>query len=109
MIFVVVVILAVVVTMIGASKNPNAQNLTAPIFSYLSPTVGFLCLLAKQIGETNAFGFYGRGLDSFMVDYGTFISMGVQLVLSVVLVFISAHKLNPLNSGFRFRRKRKKS
>jgi ABC-type transport system involved in multi-copper enzyme maturation permease subunit len=108
MLFVVVVILAVVVTMIGATKNPNAQNLTAPIFSYLSPTVGFLCLLARQIGETNAFNFYGRGLDSFMFDYGTYISMGIQLVLSVVLVFISAHKLNPLNSGFRFRRKRKK-
>lgn len=109
LIFVGIVILAVIVTMINASKNPSTQNLTAPIFSYLSPTVGFLCLLAKQIGETNAFDFFGRGIDSFMFDYGTFISMGVQIVLSVVLVFISAHKLNPLNSGFRFRRKRKKS
>lgn len=107
-IFVVITILAIIVATMNASKNPNAQSLTAPIFSYLSPTVGFLCLLAKQLGGTNDFGYFGRGINSFMIDYGTFISMGVQLVLSVVLVFISAYKLNPLNRGFRFRRKRKK-
>ena len=79
-----------------------------PLWGYISPTIGFISLLSVQTGE----GFLGmhesRGLNMTTINYGFIISICFQLIISALLIIISAYKLNPLNKGkFKRRRKRK--
>ncbi|BCZ48501.1 hypothetical protein psyc5s11_45680 [Clostridium gelidum] len=108
-IYVGIIILAYIVIMYNASKANNAQDIAIPLFTYLSPTFGFASLLINQLGNVSGLGFYGMDVVNMaQFEYGNIISIGIQIVFSVILVLVSAYKLNPLNKGIKFKRRNKK-
>lgn len=80
--------------------NSTVTDPKLPMFVYLSPVTGFISLLTQQLGT------FGGGMGMFYMpslpipfsDYGVYISIVVQIGITVVLVLLSAYKLNPLNN-----------
>lgn len=107
-IFVVIVILAYIVLLLNSSRVANIQDIKLPIFSYLSPTIGFASLLINQLGDQSILGFGGMSMSIRIFEHGTVISIIIQIVLSVLLILGAAYKLNPLSKRFKFKRKNKK-
>ncbi len=91
----------------SSEKTNYSANTNFPIWAYISPTFGFISLLGKQLGfegiVNSIYYLDNANLSSF--EYGYLISMGIQIVISVLLVLISAYKLNPLHKG-RYKRKK---
>lgn len=89
----------------------NANNLTAPMptispIIYISPVIGFISLLANQVG-------IGMEFNSFFTEFGfsvysEYISILIQLVLSVVFIYLAKIKLNPLNKRSKIKSKKVK-
>ena len=89
----------------------NANNLTAPMptispIIYISPVIGFISLLANQVG-------IGMEFNSFFTEFGfsvysEYISILIQLVLSVVFIYLAKIKLNPLNKRSKIKSKKAK-
>ena len=95
-IFIVVLIVAVIWMTISVRNNPSSNDIKLPIFCYLSPIVGFLSMLVGQLGGTQ-FGIMGN-IDVIPYgDHAVLISIAVQLIITVILILLSAYKLNPLN------------
>ncbi|EKQ51411.1 MULTISPECIES: ABC transporter permease subunit [unclassified Clostridium] len=105
-IYVGIVIISYIIVMINMSKAIYPQDVTAPLFSYLSPTTGFISLLSSQLGSESEL-YYVRFINVPGFEHGYLISMGVQLVISALLVFIAAYKLNPVNRGMKYILRRK--
>lgn len=61
---------------------------------YISPIIGFISLLSNQMGlngDVNyIFSQYGISM------YSEYISISIQLVLTIILIYLSSIKLNPL-------------
>ncbi len=72
-----------------------------PIWAYMNPTMGFVSLLANQLGLGFIVGasymISNLNMDTF--EYGYLISMAMQLFISGILIFISSYRLNPLHIG----------
>lgn len=89
----------------------NANNLTAPMptispIIYISPVIGFISLLANQVG-------IGMEFNSFFTEFGfsvysEYISILIQLVLSVIFIYLAKIKLNPLNKRSKIKSKKVK-
>ena len=89
----------------------NANNLTAPMptispIIYISPVIGFISLLANQVG-------IGMEFNSFFTEFGVsmyseYISILIQLVLSVIFIYLAKIKLNPLNKRSKIKSKKVK-
>lgn len=89
----------------------NANNLTAPMptispIIYISPVIGFISLLANQVG-------IGMELNSLFTEFGVsmnseYISILIQLVLSVIFIYLAKIKLNPLNKRSKIKSKKVK-
>ena len=106
-VFVGIVILTYIIIFFSVTKGVKPQDIRLPIFSYLSPTIGFVSLIIKQVGNVNNIGFYGVDANAGIFEYGNIISIAVQLILSVILILVAAYKLNPLNKGIKFKRRKK--
>ena len=89
----------------------SGNNLTAPMptispIIYISPVIGFISLLANQVG-------IGMEFNSFFTEFGfsvysEYISILIQLVLSVVFIYLAKIKLNPLNKRSKIKSKKVK-
>ncbi|MGL5244535.1 MAG: ABC transporter permease, partial [Sarcina sp.] len=90
-------------TFIYVSKN-NAMNtvinLDIPFWMYINPALGFVGLLKNQIGAIGPLYI----LNEYSTVINPLLAMGVQLVLTVLLVLIAAFKLNPLNDKFNIKK-----
>lgn len=104
-IFVGTIVIAYIILMITLYKSGySGKTPDMPIIAYLSPALGFFVMLSNQVGfggDSNYF--IGQMGVSKHADY---ISIGVQIVLSFIFIFLAGRKLNPLNEKkFKIRRK----
>ena len=106
-IFVGIIILTYIAMIFNASKIASPQDISVPLFTYLSPTFGFFSLLINQLGDESILGFRGMGINVDIIKNGNIISIVIQLILSVILILVAAYKLNPLNQGIKFKRRNK--
>ena len=88
------VILIVTVYQMNMSGNYTSTVPKASPIVYLSPIVGFASLLLNQVGS-------GMGFESIISEFGIstyseYISIAVQLGLSILFIYFAAIKLNPL-------------
>lgn len=87
----------------------NTQVSTVPQISwiaYLSPITGFITMLGNQVGMMQDFNYM---TSSFGIsEYAQYISIAVQLGLSAMFIWLSAIKLNPLNTRNKFKVKKSK-
>lgn len=75
-------------------KGGNIDNYEVSKLVYLSPVVGFASLLSNQLGVSDfRYIFIELGLSS----KAEYISMAIQIVISIICVLLAARKLNPLN------------
>ena len=99
------VILMITVYQMSMSGNiPATMPKVSPIV-YLSPIVGFASMLLNQVGLgefTNMFSEFGISM------YSEYISIGIQLVLSGIFIYLAAIKLNPLNKKIKVKSKKVK-
>lgn len=107
-IYVGIIILACIFVAINVSKSANNQDLAIPLIAYLSPTFGFASLLINQLGDVSTLGYFGGAINMASFDYGTIISIVIQLISSAILILAAAYKLNPLNKGIKFKLRNKK-
>lgn len=107
LIFIGVVIGTFIYIVYSSQKINYSANVNFPIWAYISPTFGFISLLGKQLGYEGIMDsiYYLNKSNLSSFEYGYLISMAIQIVISIVLVLISAYKLNPLHKG-RYRRKK---
>lgn len=88
------------------SRGINYNNYEVSKLIYLSPVVGFASLLTNQVGG-QSFRFMFMQLD--LNNKAEYISIAIQIVLSIICIFLAARKLNPLNEKkIRNSRKNKK-
>ena len=88
------VIIIVTVYQMNMSGNYTSTVPKASPIVYLSPIVGFASLLLNQVGS-------GMGFESIISEFGIstyseYISIAVQLGLSILFIYLAAIKLNPL-------------
>lgn len=97
-IFIAVLIISVICMVISANNNTTTgvSDVNLPIFCYLSPIIGFISMLIDQLGGTQ-FGIIGSIDFIPYSEHAVLISIAVQLIITVVLILLSAYKLNPLN------------
>jgi len=107
LIFVALVIGTFIFIAYSSEKINYSTSVKFPIWAYLSPTFGFISLLGKQLGFGEIMNsiYYLDNVNLSSFEYGYLISMGIQLAVSILLIFIAAYKLNPLHKG-RYRRKK---
>lgn len=99
-------ILMITVYKMSMSGNTLTTVPKASPIVYLSPVVGFVSLLLNQVG-------LGVEFSSMFSEFGIsmhseYISIVVQLVLSVLFIYLASVKLNPLNKRSRFKSKKVK-
>lgn len=99
-------ILMITVYKMNISGNAVTTVPKASPIVYLSPVVGFVSLLLNQVG-------LGLEFNSMFSEFGIsmhseYISTVVQLVLSVLFIYLASVKLNPLNKKSRFKSKKVK-
>ncbi|MDP4145363.1 MAG: ABC transporter permease subunit [Bacillota bacterium] len=68
-----------------------------PFFLYINPGLGFASLITNQIGGGNLFSLTGANNNS--MEYAWIINLIVELVMSVLLIFVAAKKLNPIKKS----------
>ncbi len=94
-IFVGTIIIAFIILSLNAYRGGyNGITPKVPIIAYLSPAIGFFTMLSNQVGfGGNSFFLIGQiGVNK----YADYISIGIQLLLSVIFIYFAARKLNPL-------------
>lgn len=75
-------------------KGGNFNNYEMSKLVYLSPVVGFASLLSNQLGVSDfRYIFIELGLSS----KAEYISIAIQIVISIICILLAARKLNPLN------------
>ncbi len=74
----------------------NGANPELPWIVYLSPATGFMSMLSNQIGMVGQMVIWMTNMD--ISKYAEYISIAIQLGLSVIFIYLSAIKLNPLNT-----------
>ncbi|MGG7056930.1 ABC transporter permease [Clostridium nigeriense] len=96
-VFVGTIVIAYIWVMLSMYKvGYNGKTPTVSPIVYLSPATGFFVMLSNQVGfGGNSFYFIDQMGISKYADY---ISIGIQLVLSCIFIFLAARKLNPLNN-----------
>lgn len=96
-VFVGTIVIAYIWVMLSMYKvGYNGKTPTVSPIVYLSPATGFFVMLSNQVGfGENSFYFIDQMGISKYADY---ISIGIQLVLSCIFIFLAARKLNPLNN-----------
>ncbi|MDO4925564.1 MAG: ABC transporter permease subunit [Turicibacter sp.] len=99
-------ILMITVYKMNMSGNPVTTVPKASPIVYLSPVVGFVSLLLNQVGLGLEFNSMFSGFGISM--HSEYISTVVQLVLSVLFIYLASVKLNPLNKKSRFKSKKVK-
>lgn len=100
------IVIAYIIVMINLYKSGyNVNTPDIPIIAYLSPATGFFVMLSNQVGFGGS-SFYIIQ-DMGISKYADYISIGVQLVLSCIFIFLAARKLNPLNGRSVFKRSKK--
>ncbi|GAB6169834.1 hypothetical protein JCM1393_22940 [Clostridium carnis] len=101
-------IIAWVIFLLAMAKINGQVQVSPPQVSmivYLSPVTGFLGMLTSQVGSLGNFSYM---IDSFGLSiYAEYISIGIQLVLSGIFIYLASIKLNPLNTARIFKRKKK--
>ena len=97
-IFIAVLIISVICMVMSANNNTTTgvSDVNLPIFCYLSPIIGFISMLIDQLGGTQ-FGIIGSIDFIPYSEHAVLISIAVQLIITVILILLSAYKLNPLN------------
>ena len=65
------------------------------------PLTGFINMLINQIGMIGQMGYMITSMG--ISKYAEYISIAIQLGLSVIFIYLSAIKLNPLNTRKRFK------
>lgn len=95
-IYVGILILAAIIAYFKARyflTGTGTQGFTISPIVYLSPVSGFISILANQVSV----GDFGYMMESLGLSANTtYISIGIQLVLSVLFVYLASVKLNPL-------------
>lgn len=105
-IYVGILIIAFFLFMFSMRNNYMNPDLKVNPIIYLSPVTGFISLLSNQLGGREAMYYF---FPNFGIGENTvYISIGVQLVLSVIFLYIASVKLNPLKKERRKRRKKLK-
>ncbi len=106
-IFVGTIVIAFIIVSLNSYNGVYSGNNTPqiPIIAYLSPATGFFIMLSNQVGfGGNSFYFIGQmGVNK----YADYISIAIQLVLSVIFIYFAARKLNPLKGKVKFKKIRK--
>lgn len=105
-IFVGTIVIAYIILMITLYKSGySGKTPDMPIIAYLSPALGFFVMLSNQVG------FGGDSLyiigNMGISKYADYISIGIQLTLSLIFIFLAARRLNPLNERRIFKRNKK--
>lgn len=105
-IFVGTIVIAYIILMITLYKSGySGKTPDMPIIAYLSPALGFFVMLSNQVG------FGGNSLyiigNMGISKYADYISVGIQLTLSLIFIFLAARRLNPLNERRIFKRNKK--
>lgn len=95
-IFVGTIVIAYIFLLINMRKmGYNGKTPQISPIAYLSPATGFFVMLSNQVGfGGNSVYFIGQIGVSKYADY---ISIGVQIVLSFIFIFLAGRRLNPLN------------
>ena len=95
-IFVGTIVIAYIFLLINMRKmGYNGKTPQISPIAYLSPATGFFVMLSNQVGfGGNSVYFIGQMGVSKYADY---ISIGVQIVLSFIFIFLAGRRLNPLN------------
>lgn len=105
-IYVGILIIAFFLFMFSMRNNYMNPDLKVNPIIYLSPVTGFISLLSNQLGGREAMYYFFPNLG--IGENTVYISIGVQLVLSVIFLYIASVKLNPLKKERRKRRKKLK-
>lgn len=92
-------------TIFVRSKGGATYNQTLPIM-YMNPLAGFASLLAEQFGANNSNGFRIPGFYVPSMNYGNLkafkdislwqINIVIDLLISAILIFLTALKINPV-------------
>lgn len=87
-------------------SNPTQipTNPSMPIWLYINPAVGFANLLLNQLGAMGPL----EVLLNFSNAGNWIVSLVVQLVFTVVFVFLAANRLNPLHKTIKVKNNKKK-
>lgn len=93
-IFIGTLIIAFIILMVAGMKG-NGADPGIPWIVYLSPATGFMSMLSNQVGMVGQMGYMVPSMD--ISKYTEYISIAIQLGLSVVFIYLSVIKLNPLN------------
>lgn len=100
--FIVIFVAAFVVYVSKASGLAEGQTLNYPVFAHLSPVTGLMSLLVNQLGASNIMAgplmIIAPMLTLQGFDNSFNITMIVEVIATLILVYISSVKLNPLNS-----------
>ena len=105
-IFVGTIVIAYIILMLSMYRGGYMGNTPdIPIIAYLSPAIGFFVMLSNQVGfGGNSLYFIGQiGINK----YTDMISIGIQLVLSCIFIYLASRKLNPLKGKIRLNKKEK--
>ncbi|MBE6052301.1 MAG: ABC transporter [Clostridium sartagoforme] len=103
-IFVGTIVIAYIMLMLNMYRGGYSGNTPEiPFIAYLSPALGFFVMLSNQVG-------FGGGSFYFIGQMGAnkhtdLISIGIQLVLSCIFIYLAARRLNPLKGKMKFNRK----
>ena len=105
-IFVGTIVIAYIILILTLYKSGySGKTPDMPIIAYLSPALGFFVMLSNQVG------FGGDSLyiigNMGISKYADYISVGIQLALSLIFIFLAARRLNPLNERRIFKRNKK--
>jgi ABC-2 type transport system permease protein len=83
------------ITMMRLNGGPMPTRPTISPIAYLSPATGFISMLSNQVGFGGRFFYMITELG--ISKYAEYISIGIQGVLSIILLYLASVRLNPLN------------
>lgn len=109
-IFVGLLIVGIIVYNTRLSSAAEGIGAIYPSFPILSPIIGFLSLLVRQVGESNIIigplSMIQPILSMNNFNNAVYMTAGIQIVITVALILISSYKLNPIKGGIKFKRKK---
>jgi ABC-2 type transport system permease protein len=84
-----------IIAMMRMSGGPSINRPSVSPIAYLSPALGFISMLSNQVGLGNNFPYMIAELG--ISKYTEYISIGIQSVGSIILLYLASRRLNPLN------------